>query len=912
MPHADLPRYQDGFFQKFLADLPGAPARSALEQQQPANTPFALLGEYALYTGAALTPVPNASITPQFSIRTGEGAAAQTFVLIWIIERLDVATDSKETMTRILGDFRAPAAAGANAPGGLSSELATAWANALSTDAVRQALAQNLSAITAAPAGLPTTDPVQLKAFLSHFGTYKPNGDYYAKGAVVEGQFPEGVSSAYVAADTGNVAEIRLQRDNFYCSALVSARLWNPQALPSDFRQLVYRIEDQGEQATDRWRLALLHTAAVKRPGSSAFNRFIFFYAPVGLGLEIPESARGALAPSTASFLERLPAYLADLAGSLRDSMTPLVGTTQAPYVLLLGTVSQDFPRTALPEGVIADGAGFIRMFRCPPAHVMTLAARPDVQDLTLSTPVWYDMADAKREVNLAARTLPAGVTAANSGQGVVVGIVDTGIDGSHPAFLGRQDDATKSRIHSVWNMSESGGQSPFQRTDAAHKDAYKSMGFGKEYIGHDEVITVRDSDGHGTHVSGITAGRPVGAWPGGIAPGATIVVAATGAGTYINDIVAGVKYCFQKATELGLPCAVNISSSTQRHSHDGTDPLSIALSQLVSSNFVPALGLNRLASEMPAFIPGRVICCSAGNLGGDNVHWQATIPANGEVSVVYRPVQAEDGVTFWAYNEDATTVRLRISARDSATPVLATPEVPPQGSGAAVTTTLPGGLRVNINNGPQRPNNEHFNPEIYWLQPTPPVALGPWIVRIRNTAASACVIHGFAVYRDARGRFIVDAAQTQPLIGVTYTPAQLTSFETHKLGSPGVSSGVICVAALTSTPGLPTAVGELAPFSSPGPLRAVGPGRRGVDVTAPGHQVLSAEAGTGGFVNMSGTSMATPVVTGLMAALLQLNRDLSTGQIMGRFETACRRRPADPVDNWGLGRVDAALLLTP
>ena len=58
MPHADLPRYQEGFFQKFLAELPGSPARAALEQRQPANTPLSLLGEYVRYSGAAITPIP--------------------------------------------------------------------------------------------------------------------------------------------------------------------------------------------------------------------------------------------------------------------------------------------------------------------------------------------------------------------------------------------------------------------------------------------------------------------------------------------------------------------------------------------------------------------------------------------------------------------------------------------------------------------------------------------------------------------------------------------------------------------------------------------------------------------------------------------------------------------------------------
>lgn len=911
MPHADLQTYRDGFFQKFLADLPGSRTVEQLEAT-------ILMGDYIEYTGAALTPLAGASITPRFAIATGETGSPQTFVMLWVVERFDVATDSPETIARILADFR-PASGGEAADSErVSAELARTWSQALTADGVRQALAKNLSEITTAPAGLPTTDLETLRTFLGHFGTYKADGTYYAKGTVADGAFPAGVAPAYLAADTGNVAEVQLQRDRFYCYALAAERLWNPQAEAGKVRQLVYRIEDRGEDAPDRWRLALIHTVGATEAGA-ATSRFIFFHAPVGLGLAIPDRARRTLDPSAAALIEQLPDRLASLESTLADPGTPIVGTQQSPYILFIGSVTEAFPATPLPDGVIADGEGGIRIFRCPPQHAMALAEREDVENLELSANVYPDMQQAMAEINLAGRVFPAGITAANTGHGVVVGIVDSGIDGGHPAFLGRSDDATKSRIHSVWNLWESGGSSPFSRSGS--NAAYNGMTFGKEYIGHDEVVTTQDPGMHGTHVSGIAAGRTVGAWPGGIAPAATLVVVSVGtAAGYVNDVVCGVKYCFQKATELGLPCVVNISLGTERHSHDGTDPLSIALTQLVSQNRVPASGLGVLPSAMPSYIEGRVICASAGNLRGDNVHWQASIPAGGEVSVLYQPFgpgasssHSDDGVTFWAYNEDATTVRLRLSTRHSANAVLATPEVPLMSSNTANTTTLAGGLRVNIHNGPERPNNRHFSPEIYWIRPAPAaaVATAPWIIRIRNEGRSTCVIHGFCAFREHRGRFIYNAAQTNPLIGVTYTADQLRQFESHKVSTPGTATGTICVAAFTSRAGFGT-VDELAPFSSPGPMRAAGPGQRVIDVALPGDAISSAKAWTSadptrGVIDMSGTSMASPMMAGVVAAMLQMNRRLSTAQIRTRIELAATRRPADQVDDWGLGRLDVS-----
>lgn len=911
MPHPDLLRYRDGFFEKFLAELPGSPTRESLQQQQPAGMPFMLLGDYVEHAGAAVTAAPNASITPKYAIRTEVSGAVRTFVLVWIVERIDVATDSKPTMARILADFRKPSATDETKE--LSTELAEKWAQALTTEAVKTALAKNLAEITQVPDGLPTTNLDELKSFLQHFGTYKPNGEYYTKGTVAEGKFPDGVSATYLSTDTGNVAEVQLQRDQFYCSALVSERLWNSQAEARSYRQLVYRIEDQGETATNRWRLALLHTVAAKRAAGDVFNRFVFFHSPVGLGLNIPETARAALAPATASFLERMSVHMTDVDAALKDPDVAIVGKSDSPVVLLLGAVTPDFPSTPLPEGVIVDGDGAIRTFRCPPERVLTLSERADIQDLTISSPVWLDMKEAKKEVNLAGRTLSAGITAANSGKGVVVGIVDTGIDGAHPAFMGRPDDPKKSRIHSVWNMGETGGDSPFKRSGGGdEKGPYSAMRFGKEYIGNDEVTKVTDDDGHGTHVAGIAAGQPVGTWPGGIAPAATIVVAAGGKAGFMNDVLNGVKYCFQKATELSLPCVVNISKSAARHPHDGTDPLSIALTQLVSRNTLPAVTASIL-TPTPDYISGRVICASAGNRRKTDMHWQATIPAQGQVSVVYQPSGKDDGVTFWAYNEDASTVRLLISARDSANPILATPEIGLRVHGGAVSTNLPGGVQVNIHNGPERPNNRHYNPEIYWYLSASATSLSsPWIIRLRNTANSACVIHGYAAYRENRGNFVFNPG-AQPLIGVTYTAEELRSFQSGKVGTPGTAAGVICVAAFTNRPGLPTPVGELADFSTPGPLRAAGPGRRAIDVTAPGHRIASAQAGKGNHTNpidMSGTSMATPVMTGLVAALLQMNPTLNTGMIVNQLEIACKRRPTDSVDDWGLGRIDAALFL--
>src|SRR5262249_4491045 len=184
--------------------------------------------------------------------------------------------------------------------------------------------------------------------------------------------------------------------------------------------------------------------------------------------------------------------------------------------------------------------------------------------------------------------------------------------------------------------------------------------------------------------------------------------------------------------------------------------------------------------------------------------------------------------------------------------------------------------------------------------------------IRLRNDGRAACVIHGFAAFREHAGGFVSNAAQTQPLIGVTYTAGQLKQFESCKVRTPRTAAGGITLAPLTSRPVSATdKADELAWFSSPGPLRAAAPGQRAIDCTMPGHTISSAKSwGPGdpsrGVVDMSGTSMASPMMTGLVAGLLQENPNLNTGQILVRIANAATRRGPDNPDDPGPGRRDS------
>ena len=173
-------------------------------------------------------------------------------------------------------------------------------------------------------------------------------------------------------------------------------------------------------------------------------------------------------------------------------------------------------------------------------------------------------------------------------GKGIIVGVVDTGIDPKHAAFQGR--------ILSIWDQVLSG-------------DGVAEGGYGVELTGN-LLTTSRDLHGHGTHVSGIAAGSDETYC--GVAPEADLVMVKT---DFMDAHIAdGVRYIFRVADEMDRPAVVNLSLGGHWDPHDGTD----SLSQIIDAESGP----------------GKIVCCAAGNEGNDNIHAQASV-AKGKTKTI-------------------------------------------------------------------------------------------------------------------------------------------------------------------------------------------------------------------------------------------------------------------------------------
>ncbi len=188
-----------------------------------------------------------------------------------------------------------------------------------------------------------------------------------------------------------------------------------------------------------------------------------------------------------------------------------------------------------------------------------------------------------------------------NTGKGVIIGIIDTGIDIEHPDFI---DSQGQTRILSIWDHTldtEDVGRI------ADNPDGYS---YGTEWSraiiqqGYGTCLH-RDYDGHGTHVAGTAAGNGrAQSYEGpyiGIAPEADLLIVKFDFENIKNRnsetmILDGINWIFQQAARLGKPCVINMSLGGNYGPHDGSTP--------------EERGIDDLAG------PNRIICISAGNAG--------------------------------------------------------------------------------------------------------------------------------------------------------------------------------------------------------------------------------------------------------------------------------------------------------
>jgi subtilisin family serine protease len=193
-------------------------------------------------------------------------------------------------------------------------------------------------------------------------------------------------------------------------------------------------------------------------------------------------------------------------------------------------------------------------------------------------------------------------------GEGTIIGIIDSGIDFSHPDF---KDSLGNTRVLAIWDQNLSTNANTPSRY--GYGQAFDSAAINSNNCPHDDPV---NQFGHGSMVTGAAAsnGLATGNFKG-VAPNANIIVVASnfGSSNFLASIADATDYIYRIADSLGKPCVINASLGTYVGSHDGKDVAAQIIDGLIKAK------------------RGRAFVAANGNAGDQNFHlgYQVTADTN-------------------------------------------------------------------------------------------------------------------------------------------------------------------------------------------------------------------------------------------------------------------------------------------
>jgi subtilisin family serine protease len=517
---------------------------------------------------------------------------------------------------------------------------------------------------------------------------------------------------------------------------------------------------------------------------------------------------------------------------------------------------------------------GAISTGTIPLNRLRQLGEHPDVIAVEGSSSFKDETGDNLSAINL----LPSaaeGRVIPGLGRGTLIGFIDSGFDLTHSCFC---DPAGRTRIIAAWDQVNLGRTLGSPPGGFDYGVEYRRETIDR-YLSERQTLVVKnhpEAGKHGTQVAGVAAGGiTADARFQGVAPEAELVFVTYRNSTPIGTsafVIDAIGYIVRQGRVLRKPVVLNLSQGDNLGAHDGSSLLEKAIDFYVEHE-------------------GLVVVNSAGNERGGRRHACGRVAEGADFHLPFE-LREETGrvvdgdiIDLWYYPEDRFAVALR------APNGFQSEFIPPD---AEKFVSFGGGAVAYLSSETGNPGNGHnrinviFEKGSGWAQ-------GSWELILRGVELR-------------RGDF--DAWADRP------NAVTLISFESHTdactVTIPGTARNIITTSGFMMTTECGLVAGDLAPLTSFGPTRD---GRLKPDLAAPGFSVMAPTTrgaqgrGVGTYAGASGTSVAAPHVTGVIALLLAQDAGLDGGQVRRALLSAVRADSFTgvvPNQSWGCGKLDA------
>ncbi|MCI7813370.1 MAG: S8 family serine peptidase [Robinsoniella sp.] len=410
------------------------------------------------------------------------------------------------------------------------------------------------------------------------------------------------------------------------------------------------------------------------------------------------------------------------------------------------------------------------------------------------------------------------------SGRGILVAVIDSGVDYFHPDF--RNTDGT-TRILNIWDQTVAGNPPQGYRigTEYSREQINEALNAPNEMEAR-KVVQTRDLSGHGTEVLGIAAGngRASGGVYRGVAWESDILVVKLGqpkpnSFPRTTELMQALAYVAQKAQEYEMPFVVNLSFGNVYGSHDGLSILETYLDNI-------------------AQIGKSVIVTGTGNEGETGGHTSGILQTgrNEKVEFGVSEYELSLNLQIWKeYEDDFDIILVHPSGRRTG----------PFQNRLGTQRYVLGDTEILVYYGEPSPYSPTQEIYLSFLPIETYVDSGMWSIELvpRNVVTGR-----YDMWLPEQGVLNEQTRFYQPVPETTLT-------------IPSTARNTIAVGAYDSR------LLSYAPFSGRGYTRDSNQVKP--DLVAPGVEIMTT-AVNGGYTRVTGTSFAAPFVTGAAALMMQ------------------------------------------